>query len=65
MAPNHKVSLKEKVIALIFCAFGVLSVAYGMTKENDVLFIIGLVFIISGYLLIRRGLKKAIQGKSE
>jgi LPXTG-motif cell wall-anchored protein len=29
-------------------------VAYGMLKDNNLIFIIGMLFVIGGYLLIRR-----------
>jgi len=47
---------KEKILSILLCIIGVLAVAYGTTKENDPIFIIGLLFIIGGYLLIRRRL---------
>ncbi len=47
----------EKVISLSSAILGVSGVAYGMVAENDVLFVVGLVFVVGGYLIIRRRLK--------
>jgi nicotinamide riboside transporter PnuC len=47
----------EKIIAIVSCVLGVLSVVYGMMKDNDVLFMVGLFFVVGGYLIIRRKLK--------
>lgn len=47
----------EKNIAIVICVLGVLCVLYGMIKGNDVLFMVGLVFVVGGYLIIRRKLK--------
>ena len=47
----------EKNIAIVSCILGVLSVIYGMIKGNDVLFMVGLVFVVGGYLMIRHKLK--------
>lgn len=47
----------EKSLAIISCILGVAAVAYGMTREVDVLFIIGLFLVAGGYLIIRRKLK--------
>jgi LPXTG-motif cell wall-anchored protein len=44
--------------------FGVLAVSYGMIKENNAVFILGLLFVIGGYLLIRRKLKESLGKKS-
>jgi hypothetical protein len=56
-------SKKEKVGIPILCAFGISAVAYGMVKENNLVFLVGLVFVIAGYLLIRGKLKASLRGK--
>ena len=56
--------MNEKVVTVLLCVFGILAVAYGMLRDNDVIFIIGILFIIGGYLLIRRKLKASIRDKS-
>ena len=55
--------MKEKVLIILLCVFGLIAVFYGMTKENNGVFILGLIFIIGGYLLIRKRLKQSIQEK--
>jgi LPXTG-motif cell wall-anchored protein len=40
---------------------GIVAVAYGMVKDNNLIFIIGLLFVIGGYLLIRRKTKESIR----
>ena len=36
---------------------GISAVAYGMLKDNNLIFIIGMLFVIGGYLLIRRKIR--------
>lgn len=55
----------EKRFTLLLCILGVCAVAYGMTAQNDPVFIVGLVFIVSGYLLIRRKLKASVKDGSK
>ena len=52
--------MKEKSLIVIICLIGILAVVYGMVNRNNLVFIIGLVFVIGGYLLIRANLKKSI-----
>ena len=54
---------KEKALILLCCAVGISAVSYGMVKENNVAFILGLIFVIAGYLLIRKKLKASIRDK--
>ncbi|MGD8229459.1 MAG: LPXTG cell wall anchor domain-containing protein [Desulfobacteraceae bacterium] len=56
--------MREKAFTVCVCVFGVLAVSYGMIEENNAIFIIGLLFIIGGYLLIRRKLKESIRKRS-
>ena len=56
--------MREKAFIVCVCVFGILAVSYGMIKENNGVFILGLLFVIGGYLLIRRKLKEAIGKKS-
>ncbi|MGD2126659.1 MAG: hypothetical protein PVG99_11305 [Desulfobacteraceae bacterium] len=55
--------MKEKALIILVCLIGLLAVFYGMSKHNDVIFIIGLVFIIGGYLVIRKRLKASLRDK--
>jgi len=54
-------SKHEKSIIVLLCVIGVTCVVYGMGKENNAVFIVGLIFVIAAYLLIRRKLKGSIQ----
>ena len=54
-------SKHEKSIIVFLCAIGIFCVVYGMGKENNTVFIVGLLFIIAGYLLIRRKMKESLQ----
>ncbi len=47
----------EKTIAITICILGVSGVAYGMSRDHNVVFVMGLLFIVGGYLMIRRKLK--------
>jgi flagellar biosynthesis component FlhA len=60
-----KYLLNEKALTIVLCVMGVLAVAYGMIRPNHTLFIIGLVFVIGGYLSIRKKMKESIQKKNE
>jgi hypothetical protein len=55
--------MKEKPLTLGLCIVGVLAVAYGMIRQNHVAFIIGLLFVIAGYLRIRKKLKESLRDK--
>jgi Flp pilus assembly protein TadB len=57
-------AMREKALIVCLCVFGVLAVSYGMIKENNAVFILGLLFVIGGYLLIRRRLKESIKRRS-
>ncbi|HEX9911365.1 MAG TPA: hypothetical protein VGA86_10800 [Desulfatiglandales bacterium] len=55
--------MKEKALILVVCLFGILGVGYGMMNKNHTVFIAGLVFVIAGYLMIRKKLKEYIREK--
>ena len=54
-------SLKQKALILIICTIGIVAVSYGMAEDNNVIFVLGIVFVIGGYLLIRRRIKEHIR----
>ncbi len=54
--------MKGKTFILLVCLFGILGVCYGILIGHPV-FIIGLVFLVVGYLMIRRELKAHIREK--
>ena len=51
--------MKEKSFIILLCVIGISAVAYGIIKDNNPVFIIGLLFVIGGYLLIRKKLKES------
>jgi hypothetical protein len=55
--------MKERFLIILLCATGIVSVSYGMIKDNDIIFVIGIIFVISGYVIIRKRLKKSIREK--
>ena len=55
-----KYFFNEKALTAVLCLIGVLAVAYGMIRPNHVAFVIGLVFVVGGYLRIRKKLKESI-----
>jgi hypothetical protein len=59
----HGLGMKEKALTLGLCLAGILAIAYGMTKQNHVVFVIGLLFVIAGYLRIRKKLKESLRDK--
>ena len=54
----------EKLTVISFCVLGVSGVAYGMVAQNDTVFLIGILFVIFGYLSIRKKLKKSVRKPS-
>jgi hypothetical protein len=56
--------IKEKTLTILVCVIGILAVSYGMIKDNTVVFIIGLLFVLCGYLILRKKLKESIRNKS-
>lgn len=57
--------LKNKYLIAPICVIGIAGVGYGMTNDNNPIFIIGLVFVIAGYLLIRRRIKGSMRNNPE
>ncbi|MBN1626298.1 MAG: hypothetical protein JW944_07215 [Deltaproteobacteria bacterium] len=55
--------LKEKILTSILCVLGVAGIVYGMMEKNNPVFIIGILFVIAGYVMIRRKLKQPIDNK--
>jgi hypothetical protein len=55
--------INEKAMTVVICLIGVIAVAFGMIRPNHTAFVIGLVFVIGGYLRIRKKLKESIQKK--
>jgi hypothetical protein len=57
------VERKEKVLISSTCVLGILGVCYGMVNKNHPVFIAGLVFVVGGYLMIRKKLKAHLREK--
>jgi LPXTG-motif cell wall-anchored protein len=57
-------SVRQKALILIICAIGIVAVSYGMAKGNNAVFIVGIVFVIGGYLIIRKRIKEHIRERS-
>ena len=53
--------LKNKNLIVIIGVIGVVAVSYGMLTDNTPIFIIGLICILTGYLLIRRKIKESVR----
>ena len=51
-------SVKHKALTFIICTIGIVAVSYGMAKDDNVIFVLGIVFLIGGYLLIRKRIKE-------
>ena len=56
--------VNRKYLIAPICMIGIVALAYGMMKDNSLIFIIGLLFVIAGYLLIRRRMKESIRNNS-
>ena len=56
-------TMKGKALILVVCLFGILGVSYGMMNKDHLVFIAGLVFVVAGYLMIRKKLKEYIREK--
>ena len=55
--------MKEKIMIILLCVIGLTAVCYGMARDNNWVFIIGLMFVLGGYLMIRKRLKASINRK--
>jgi hypothetical protein len=53
----------QKIITASLCVIGIPAIAYGMIKKNNPVFLIGIAFVIAGYLMIRKKLKESILKK--
>lgn len=60
---NTVKSKKKKILTVCLCVLGVSAVVYGMSQGNHPVFIIGLILVITGYLLIRKKLKDASKNR--
>jgi len=51
---------QQKIITAFLCIVGISAVIYGMIKKNNTVFLIGIAFVIAGYLMIRKKIKESI-----
>lgn len=52
--------MRERAFIIGVCIIGIAGVGYGMVRENNTVFLLGLACVIAGYLMIRRRLKQHI-----
>ena len=52
--------LSKKQIPTVLLIAGAAAIAYGMIRQNNFVFIPGIVMAVSGYLIIRKKLKESI-----
>lgn len=55
--------MREGVFIIGVCVIGLAGIGYGMVKESNPVFLLGLACVIAGYLMIRRRLKQHIAAK--
>ena len=55
--------MKEKIFVVTACLIGIAAVFYGIINENNLVFIVGIIFIIGGYLWIRKKMKESVSKK--
>ena len=55
---------KNKNLAVLMGLIGVGGISYGMLRDNDPIFIIGLFLIAGGYLLLRKRIKESNRKKT-
>jgi hypothetical protein len=53
--------MKVKLTISIILVIGLASVSYGMIKDNDIVFLAGIILVTAGYILIRKKLKNSIK----
>jgi hypothetical protein len=55
--------MKEKILVVTACLIGIAAVFYGIINENNLVFIVGIIFIVGGYLWIRKKMKESVSKK--
>ena len=61
----NEMKMSEKMFIVCLWVIGLAGVVYGMSKGNHLVFLLGLVAVISGYLLIRKNLKASLRKRQE
>ncbi|MBU2497961.1 MAG: hypothetical protein KKE57_03600 [Proteobacteria bacterium] len=57
--------MKEKALIVLVCLVSLAAVFFGMTKKDNVVFVVGIVLLVGGYLVIRKKLKASLKEKTE
>ncbi len=57
--------MNTKILTIFLSVIGLSCVSYGMVKDNDIVFIIGILFVIAGYIMIRKRLKASTRDKGQ
>jgi len=52
---------EKKSPIILICMIGISAVAYGALNDSNLIFIIGMLFVIGGYVLIRRKIKESVR----
>ena len=55
--------MKEKIALIVLCSGGIAAIFFGMVKENNGVFVVGIILVIGGYLMIRKRLKESVPKK--
>ena len=53
--------MKGKIAVIIILVVGLASVSYGMIRDNNIIFLAGIILVSTGYILIRKKLKDSIK----
>jgi len=55
---------KERHIILLLCISGVAAVIFGMARQNNPVFIAGIISVVAGYLLIRKKIRQSVKDRT-
>ncbi|MBW2027684.1 MAG: hypothetical protein JRH06_00185 [Deltaproteobacteria bacterium] len=56
--------MSRRFFTALAAAIGILMVAYGMIRDKDLVFVIGLVILVGVYIVIRREIKASLKDTS-
>lgn len=62
---NTHTLFRGKGLVLTLWASGAVCTGYGMIRQNDPIFVVGIVLLIAGYYVIRKELKASITRKKD
>lgn len=52
--------MKQKILVLLLSFAGILGIFYGMSKDDNSIFVLGVILFVAAYLLIRMKLKEGM-----